>query len=433
MTEARIPQVPHSAASIRLIGARIFDGTGAPPLENGEVHIENSRFAYVGPQRADYRGDAVTVDVAGKTVLPGFFDTHVHASMSVEMNPSRVKAMFDEEKHLFAAGILRDTLMAGVTTIRDLGGLTAGFRNLIAEGAILGPRAHLSVSVISPTGGHVDFHLANGAYDSVLGDGFMVVDTDDEMRVAVRQLIRSGADVIKVCTTGGVSSPSDTPHDLGVPEHHVRIAVEEGKRRQGQPVTSHAQGSAGIIEAILGGVASVEHGYELDDEGIALMIERGTYLVPTLSAALRVPNPEDVPDYLYQKKVVWSQIAREHITKAIAAGVKVALGTDSGICPHGRNLAELGHMVSLGLDPLEAISAGTLNAAKLMRVDHELGSIEVGKLADLVITEADPLTEIERIGEPNEVQVVVQGGRVVKDLAGLMPTAPVLPGLAAAQ
>jgi imidazolonepropionase-like amidohydrolase len=166
----------------------------------------------------------------------------------------------------------------------------------------------------------------------------MTVDSDDEMRRAVRTLIRSEADVIKICTTGGVSSPSDTPHDLGVPEHQIRLIKNETARRSGQPVAAHAQGAAGILEALRGGVTSIEHGYEIDAEAIALLQEQDAFLVPTLSSALRVPDPAKVPAYLYEKKVLWSGIAREHLGAALKAGVKVAMGTDAGVCPHGENL-----------------------------------------------------------------------------------------------
>lgn len=429
MTAARIPSVPSNETPLRIVGATIIDGTGADALANGEVFIVDGKIDYVGPRRAETIEGAHEVDLTGKTIMPGFFDVHVHMGMGLETGMQAMAAQFPEERHFATAKTMHDTLMAGVTTIRDLGGMTPGFRTLVTQGNLVGPRAHLAISVISPTGGHVDFHLPNGYQMVPMDEGFSIVDTDDEMRVTVRELIRTGADVIKVCTTGGVSSPSDTPHDLGVPSHQVRIAVEEGGRRQGQPVTAHAQGSAGILEAIRGGVASVEHGYEITDEAIELMIEKGTYLVPTLSSALRVPDPKLVPPFLYAKKVVWSDIAREHVTKAIQAGVKVALGTDAGVCPHGTNLTELGHMVSLGMSPMNAIVAGTMNAAHLMRVDHVLGSLEAGKLADLVITDVDPLAEIDRLADPAEIKVVVQGGRVVKDLDTVMPVARVTSAL----
>ena len=423
---ARLPLTPAGTGSTRIIGARLIDGSGAEPVPNAEIRIEGDRIAWAGA--ADLAPaadpDAVVVDVEGATILPGFFDTHVHLGMSIEDNPQRLAAQFPSETVLNAAATVRRTLIAGVTTARDLAGLDAGFRTAIANGTILGPRLHLAIMALSPTGGHTDFHLPNGT--SVYPGGGepeidSIVDTDDDVRRTVRRLVRSGADVIKVCTTGGVSSPADTPHDLGVPERHVRLIVEETARRQSQPVAAHAQGAEGIKEAIRGGVASVEHGYEIDQEGIDLMLERGTYLVPTLSSALRVPDPAVVPDYLYAKKVRWSAIAREHVAKAIEAGVKVALGTDSGVCPHGQNLIELGHMVDLGLSPMGAIQAGTINAARLLRLDEHLGTIEAGKLADLVITKTDPLRDIHALGDPDTIDAVIQGGRVVKDDDGRFP------------
>lgn len=424
MSEARLPQTPPAEHSFRLTGVVIIDGTGAEPLPDGEIVVDGDRLAYVGPRREGYESEAtVHVDLGGKTVMPGFIDTHVHLALSLETSPAKREAAFGSEKILSAAAIVRETLMAGITTARDLGGLDAGYRQAIADGTILGPRLHLALAVLSPTGGHADSHLPNGRKVGPLSEGHInpLVDTDDDVVRTVRTLIRSGADVIKVCTTGGVSSPSDTPHDLGVPERHVRMIVAETARRQGQPVCAHAQGADGIKEAIRGGVTSVEHGYEIDDEGIELMIEHGTYLVPTLSSALRVPDPAKVPGYLYEKKVRWSAIARERLTRALKAGVKVAMGTDSAVCPHGVNLKELGHMVELGLSPMDAIVAGTRNAATLMRLDGHLGTLETGKLADLVITDVDPLTDIEALAEPSSVGVVVQGGRLVKDLNGWLP------------
>ncbi|AIY03334.1 putative amidohydrolase [Arthrobacter sp. PAMC 25486] len=428
MHQARLPAVPASTDSYRLLGATLIDGTGAAAVTDSEVVVVNGRISYAGPRRRGWSAPEgmAAVELPGKTILPGFIDTHVHLAASVETNPAQMLARFPSEHTFEAASIMRRTLKAGVTTARDLAGLDAGYRNAVAAGTILGPRLHLAISALSPTGGHSDFHLPNGAKTGLgmFQDFNPIIDTDDDVRLAVRLLVRSGADVIKVCTTGGVSSPSDSPHDLGVPERHVQMIVEETARRQGQPVAAHAQGAQGIKEAIRGGVASVEHGYEIDREGIELMLERGTFLVPTLSSALRVPRPADVPGYLYEKKVRWSEIAREHVAKALAAGVRVAMGTDAAICPHGVNLKELGHLVELGMSPMDAIVAGTLNAAELMRLQEHVGSVESGKLADLVITASDPLANIGALGDPANIAVVVQGGNVVKDLHGWMPWAP---------
>lgn len=424
MNEARLPATPGSTDSYRLVGATLIDGTGSAPLADAEVAIADGRISYAGPRRPDERDGSRVLDVSGMTILPGFIDTHVHFAINFETPPAVATAEFPSEGVIRAVDNIERTIDAGITTARDLGGLDAGYRSAITAGRIRGPRLHLAVAVLSPTGGHADPHLPNGK------KGFLdlatpidpLVDSDDDVRRAVRGLLRAGADVIKVCTTGGVSSPTDAPDDLGIPEHQVRLIVEETARRQGQPVAAHAQGTAGIIEAVRGGVASVEHGYQIDERGIDLMLERGTFLVPTLSTALRIPDPAKVPDYLYQKKVRWSAIARENVARAFAAGVRVALGTDAAVCPHGTNLTELGRMVELGMSPMGAIVAGTSNAARLLRLDEHLGTLEAGKLADLVLTDADPLADIDALADPDRVRVVVQGGRVVKgSMAGYSP------------
>jgi imidazolonepropionase-like amidohydrolase len=422
MSDARLPVVPEGTGSYRLVGATLIDGTGADRIADAEVAVDGGRIAYAGPRRGgEFPGDLV--ELGGATVLPGFIDAHVHFGLNFERDRAVEDAEFESESVLRAANNLEATLDAGITTARDLGGIDAGFRSAIAGGRIRGPRLHLAVAVLSPTGGHADPFLPNGRRGPLRLASPIdpLVDTDDEVRRAVRLLVRAGADVIKVCTSGGVSSPSDTPDDLGIPEHQVRLIVEETARRQGQPVAAHAQGAAGILEAVRGGVASVEHGYGIDEAGIELMLDRGTFLVPTLSTALRLPDPAKVPPYLYEKKVRWSAIARDRVAAAFAAGVRVALGTDAAVCPHGSNLTELVRMVELGLSPMAAIVAGTSAAAELLRLSDDLGTVTAGKVADLVITSSDPLRDIAALAGPAGIGAVIQGGRVVTDRMGLRP------------
>ncbi|WP_453985916.1 amidohydrolase family protein [Brevibacterium casei] len=431
MPTAHLPTTPPSPEPLILLGAALIDGTGAAPVKDSEIEISDGRIVYAGPRRGGTptRSDIRTVDLSGSTILPGFIDAHIHLGLSIEDQQADA-ARFDSERTLRTALNARRTLLAGVTTARDLGGIDRGIRDAIAAGLIHGPRLHLAVSALSPTGGHTDFTLPNGRAVPMPMPVHPIIDTDDDVRRTVRLLIRGGADVIKICTTGGVSSPSDTPDDLGVPEEHVRLIVSETAKRAGQPVAAHAQGAEGIKAAIRGGVRSVEHGYGIDDEGIDLMLENGTFLVPTLSSALRVPDPDRVPGYLYEKKVTWSAIARERISAAFAAGVRVALGTDAGVCPHGENLREPVHAVELGLSPMQAIVAGTKNAAELLRLDDDLGTLEVGKLADLIVCDFDPLTDITPLARPDNVRAVIQGGTVVKDTAARFGPEPHRPLLA---
>jgi imidazolonepropionase-like amidohydrolase len=434
---ARLPPTPVDPdVRLRLVHARLIDGHGGPPIEDAEVLIVGDRIEYAGTRREgpsgrdDPAAGASVIDLRGRTVLPGFIDTHVHLASQLEVDPVKLQSAFASEKVLGAAVNLRRTLLAGVTTARDLGGLEAGYRRAIADGTIAGPRLHLALSALSPTGGHSDAHLPNGRRTRVFSTVDPIVDTDDEVRRTTRLLIRSGADVIKVCTSGGVTSPSDEPTDVGIPADQITIILQETGRRQGQPVAAHAQGIDGILEAIRGGASSIEHGYQVDARAVEMMIENGTTLVPTLTTALRLPQRGNVPDYVYQKKMRWSGIAREHIAAALEAGVPVALGTDAGMCPHGINLTELGHLVDLGLSPMEALVAGTRHAAELLRLDDHLGTVEAGKLADLVITDRDPLTDIAGLADPAAIGAIVQGGRLVKDLGRWFPTDPVLPAIA---
>ncbi|MGO2860550.1 MAG: amidohydrolase family protein [Brevibacterium sp.] len=421
MPAAYVPGAPSGSEHLLLRGATLIDGNGGGPITSSEIEVKDDRIVYAGVRRKEGTASAGEkpriIDLEGTTVMPGFIESHVHLSLSIENQEANL-ARFASERVVRSAVNARNTLMAGVTTARDLGCTDRGLRDSIEQGLILGPRIHLAIAPLSPTGGHTDFTMPNGLRTMPEMPVDPIIDTDDDVRRTIRLLIRSGADVIKVCTTGGVSSPTDTPDDIGVPEEHVRLIVEETAKRSGQPVAAHAQGAAGIKAAIRGGVRSIEHGYGIDDEGIDLMLEHGTFLVPTLSSALRVPDPKDVPSYLYEKKVRWSAIARERVAQAMQAGVRVALGTDAGVCPHGVNLREEMHAVELGLSPMDAIVAGTRNAAELLRLGDHIGTVEEGKLADLVIVDFDPLTDIARMAEPDNVKVVIQGGAPVKDTDG---------------
>ena len=429
---AYLPTTPDGGDRLILRGARLIDGTGGEVVADAEIEVDGGRIVYAGPARrcdesvGGGRRDEPTVtvvDLTGKTILPGFIDAHVHLGLSIEDQPAEA-ARFDSER-VFRMGLrANQTLMAGVTTVRDLGGIDRGVRDAVEAGLIRGPRMHIAVVPLSPTGGHTDFTLPNGRPVPMGLPMDPIIDTDDDVRRMVRLLVRGGADVVKVCTTGGVSSPTDTPDDIGVPEEHVRLIVAETAKRSHQPVAAHAQGAEGIKAAIRGGAASIEHGYGIDDEGIDLMLEHGTFLVPTLTSALRVPDPRDVPAYLYEKKAKWSAIARERVAAALEAGVRTALGTDAGVCPHGQNLWEPVHAVELGLNPMEAIVAGTRSAAELLRLDGDIGTLEAGRLADLIIVDFDPITDITPLAEPDNVKAILQGGVLVKDRDAWFPDPP---------
>lgn len=414
---ARLPKTPHADGVLRLVGATLVDGTGAPPLADAEVEVRDGEVVHVGPRRApDPR--VRTVDLTGRWLLPGFVDAHVHLSM-VPGDPEEQRARFPEEHVLEVAGVLRDTLHAGVTTARDLDGLTPGYRDAIARGTVLGPRLHLAIAMLSPTGGHADPVRPNGSLPAwAVRPGMPapgVVDTDEDVIRTVRTLLRTGADAIKVSTSGGVGSPTDDPDDVGITEEQVRLVVGLVGERGGHPVTAHALTDAAARAAVLGGASSIEHGYDLSDETIASMVERGTVLVPTLSTLLRELPATASPERV-QHRAVLHERGLDSVRRAVAAGVRLALGTDAGVFPHGRNLAELTRLVQVGLSPLEAITAGTLEGARLLGLEARLGSVERGKAADLVVSSADPLADVGALADASTVRAVLQSGRVVKDL-----------------
>ncbi|MGW0200089.1 amidohydrolase family protein [Nonomuraea sp. NPDC003201] len=409
---------------LRLANVRIINGTGAPPVEDGVLDVTpDGVIAFAGPAAEAPEIDGADVrDLRGRTLLPGFVDCHVHMGFSLENGPFHALQNDPALTVLESAARLRATLEAGVTSARDLGGLSSGFREAIERGLIPGPRLKLAVSPISHTAGHGDMHLYGGTIAPTVPELIEIADTVDEVRKATRRVLRQGADLIKICTTGGMGSRHDHPDDEGLRLDEVRAIADELDRHGGKPIAAHAQGRKGILTALRGGVTSVEHGYGIDDEGLDLLEERGAFLVPTLSTVFAI-NKETMQPYHYAKKVKWSEITKRNIGHAIARGARIALGTDAGVCPHGQNLRELGHLVELGMSPMAAIVAGTRTAAELLGISGEVGTLEAGKLADLVVTDADPLRDIHALADPGHIEIVMKAGTIVKDL-GLVRTGP---------
>lgn len=383
-------------------GGEVFDARSGA-ASTADVLVEDGRVLEVG---TDLDGDE-SVDVSGRTLLPGLFDCHTHPLYShidvMRMLQSPFSYRFYE-----AAQNLKATLDIGITTIRDAGGSDLGIKQAVEDGLIAGPRMQISIVMLSQTGGHGDEWMPCGAWIPYFhieypGVPHNVVDGPDEMRRKVRELIRNGADVIKVATSGGVLSPRDDPRHAHFRDDELETLVAEASAA-GRWVMAHAQGSEGIKAAIRAGIRSIEHGIFLDDEAIQLMLDRGTYLVPTLIAPggvlLAAERGAQIPEASLKKARETIDIHRESIGKAIAAGVKVAMGTDSGVTPHGENLRELELMAELGMTPGQVLQATTLTAAELLGVQDELGSLEPGKRADIVVVQGDPFdfkTLAERI------------------------------------
>jgi imidazolonepropionase-like amidohydrolase len=384
-------------------GGEVFDGTGSAAAR-ADVLVEDGRISAIG---TGLDGD-VAVDCTGKTILPGLFDTHVHVMVSNLGLRSRLQTPFSYQFYEAAAN-LKKTLALGITTVRDAGGADLGVRQAVDNGLIPGPRLRISVSIISQTGGHGDGWSASGHCVPLSvehpGRPSGIADGPDELRKLARQLLRAGADQLKVCTTGGVLSPRDDPrHSQFTPEELAVLVTEAGM--QGTYVMAHAQGTEGIKNAIRAGIRSIEHGIYLDDEAIEMMLAAGTWLVPTLAAPLNVVRSADagldLPDAVIQKARNVVEIHQESVRAAIAAGVKVAMGTDSGVGPHGSNLEELALMVGCGMTPAQSLAATTSSAAELLGLGHELGRIAEGYRADLVLVDGgiDDLSDLPaRISE----------------------------------
>jgi imidazolonepropionase-like amidohydrolase len=383
-------------------GATIVDGTGADPAE-ADLVVEDGRIVEIG---RGLDGDE-EVQLAGRAVLPGLFDCHTHVVVSSVDTMALLQMPFSY-RFFLAARNLEATLAAGITTVRDAGGADLGVKQAVADGVVNGPRMHVSLGMLSQTGGHGDGWMPCGATVQALlvrhpGVPETVVDGVDEVRRKVRELVRMGADVIKVATSGGVLSPRDKPTHAHFTPAELEVLVEEATAA-GIFVMAHAQAAPGIKNAVRAGIRSIDHGIYLDDEAIHLMLEHGTWLVPTLVAPRGVIDAADagaaIPQASIDKAREVVEIHRASFAKAVEAGVKVAMGTDSGVTPHGENLRELALMVEGGMSPMDAVVATTRSAAELMGLEGELGTLEPGKRADLVVIDGDPLdvaTLAERI------------------------------------
>lgn len=403
-------------------GGLVFDGTGAPPAE-ADVAVEGERIVEVG---RGLDGDEA-VDVSGLTLLPGLFDTHVHV-MFGHIDMWRFLQTPFSYRFYDAIRNLDATLAAGITTVRDAGGADLGVKLAVEDGTVRGPRLQISLTMLSQTGGHGDGWLPSGGTAALFpeypGMPSQIVDGVDEVRRKVRELARDGADVIKIATSGGVLSPRDSPDDPGFSYEEIEVMVAEA-RAAGLSVMSHAQASIGVKNAVRAGVRSIEHGIYLDDEAIDLMLERGAYLVPTLVAPTGVIRAMEagvaIPPNVVAKAAEVVEAHRDSFRRAVEAGVRVAMGTDSGVTPHGENLLELELMASGGMAPADVLVATTRTAAELMGLERELGTIERGKRADLVAVSGDPF---DFAGMRERIERVYQDGKLVSGGAAQREAVP---------
>lgn len=382
-----------------LKAARLFDGKSDRIVEPGLIVITGNKIQSIG---GAVPANATVVDLGDATLLPGFIDAHTH--LTQDFDPDYIGAEHRRmtrtipEQAIRATLNAHKTLLAGFTTVRDVGSsdfLDVGLRNSINDGVVPGPRMLVAVRALGATGGHCDdgagfrFGLLN--HESGPEDG--VINSADQARFAVRFNIKYGADVIKTCATGGVLSPTDdvdTPQLTQVELDALVTAAHELRRK----TAAHAHGAEGAKRAIRAGIDSIEHGTFLDDEALRMMREHGTYLVPTLTTRTGILESKFPP--LVQHKADLALKAQDDmLRRALRMGVKIALGTDAAVYPHGNNALEFMLMANDGMTPAQSLRAGTSSAAELLGVADKTGALEPGKLADIVATPGNPLDDIK--------------------------------------
>ncbi len=415
---------------IHIHNGTLIDGNGGEPLRNANILIKDNRIVEIGKtlNRTTISSDVESItriDAQGGYILPGLIDTHVHMMFEIAPLEQRVSTPFSLN-FFKSTQHMRRTLDAGITTVRDAGGADFGVKQAIEQGIVDGPRMQISISVLGITGGHTDNWNPSGIstplFPEYPGNPNGICDGVEEVRKKVREILRAGAEVIKVCSTGGVLSPTDHPEFTQFTEEELRVMVQEGEFRRGVKVMAHAQGAEGIKNAVRAGIHSIEHGIYLDDEAIDLMLEHGTFLVPTLLAPLAVVEIGEatgaMPEYGLRKAKESIEAHRDSIARAYEAGVTIAMGTDAGVMPHGTNLRELSLMCDIGMNPMEAIVATTKTASECLGWDDKIGTVEEDKLADLIILDVNPLDDIRKLQETSHIQFVMKEGQMMKDIRG---------------
>lgn len=407
-----------------LKGATLIDGTGMKPVETSALVIKGEIIESVGPaESVSYPADAEVIDLSGKTVMPGLIDAHIHLAGLTSM--SQLSWFMDDPLVHGMRGVidLWKIIDAGFTTVRDCGGVYAiHLKTVVNEGGCVGPRIVAAGRAITQTGGHGDvIHSLPVDFVSRIGFG-RVADGVPEVRKAAREQIREGADFLKIMTTGGVMSERDVSTSCQFSLEEIRAFVEEADN-VGFRTSSHAQGTRGIKNALVGGVKVIEHGMYLDDECIELMLKNEHFLIPTLaiveSIAVNGPKVGVLPSSV-QKARIAQQAHLESFKKAFKAGVMCGLGTDyltDPMSPMGKNAVELGMYVTrAALTPMETILCATKNNARVLDMSDKIGTLEPGKLADIIVVEGDPVQNIAVLADRKNILRIYKGGQEVPRL-----------------
>ncbi len=396
---------------------RLIDGTGAAAVGSAILLIEGDRIIAAGSEsQVRIPAGAKLIDLSGYTLLPGLIDCHVHiAGLPGDGGDTQKLRESVAHEAIYSVAHAKITLEAGFTTIRNVGAgnyADAALRDLIARGVVPGPRMYVATRGVGATGGHADINGWNPDLD--LPGYAQIADGVDELRKAVRQQVKNGADLIKVTATGGILSAGTTLSEQQYTLEELQAVVETAGLL-GRKVAAHAHSAAGIRAAIQAGVASIEHGSLVDDEGIRMMKERGTFLVPTLYTLdfiIHEGKDYGVPEYSRQKARSIETLQRVRLRKAYQEGVKFAYGTDAAVFPHGRNARDFRILVEeLGVPPMEAIRMATAYAAELIGIADRAGTLQPGKWADVIAVPGNPLEKITLL---EDVPFVMKGGIVYK-------------------
>jgi imidazolonepropionase-like amidohydrolase len=415
ITSGLAQETAGSTQRVVVHAGKLLDVRSGKTLNDQAIVIEAGKIVSVGPMGQANRSSADRfIDLPNATVLPGLTDAHTHLTGNPQDIGPQALSISIPRATLTGARNARITLEAGFTTVRNVGAEGFGdvaLRDAINAGDVPGPRMLVSGPALGITGGHCDENLLPFEYHYA-AEG--VADGVEGVQHKVREVIKYGADVIKICATGGVLSHGDNPQASAYTQEELRAIVTDA-HRLGRKVAAHAHGAQGILWASQAGVDSIEHGSYIDDAAIAEMKKNGTYLVPTLYLAdWFLANAErlHVPAELIGKGKEVMSVARKNEAHAFASGVKVAFGTDAAVYPHGLNAHEFAVMVKLGLTPLQSIQAATINAADLLGWSDKIGAVESGKWADIIAVDGDPLQDVTTL---ERVKFVMKGGEVVKN------------------
>ena len=404
-----------TAAQVVIIrAARLFDPTSGRVIDRPVIVISGDKIQSVMEGNTAINPSGKTIDLENATILPGFIDVHTHLTMNAGGGGYEGLGISTPRAALIGAKNARLTLMAGFTTVRNVGAegySDVALRDAINDGDVIGPRMQVSGPPLGISGGHCDNNLLPFEFH-YSAEG--VADGEQAVMHRVREVIKYGADVIKFCASGGVFSKGDDPLLEQYSPAEMNVLITEA-HRLGRKVATHAHSSIAIKDAVRAGVDSIEHGIFIDDEGINLMKERRTFLVPTSYPLFWFEQHESemhLPPWVIEKAAIVIPAAKKNVAQAFKAGVRVALGTDAGVYPHGQNGGEFWSMVQLGLTPVQALQAGTVNAAELMGWSDRVGVIRPGMFADIIAVRGDPISDIHLL---EHVQFVMKGGVVYKD------------------